>query len=294
MSNNWKDTLGDVKTNSSNSLSKWLKIAGGVFIFIFGWVIIAGSIVIVESGYVGVVAHFGAVQDDILPEGMHFVMPIQTKVIPINVRIQKVEEDATASSKDLQNVTSKVALNYYLSKEKANTIFQGLGIDYRSNIIEPTIQESIKSITSRYTAEELITRRPDVKKDVFEDIKIRLEQNNIIVTDFSIVDFNFSAEFNRAIEAKQIAEQRALTAKNDLRRIETEALQDKARAEGEAQAMLAKARAQAEAQELLSKSLDDRLLQLKAIEKWDGIMPVAMGEGNSSFIDLGGKAFRKK
>jgi regulator of protease activity HflC (stomatin/prohibitin superfamily) len=284
MSKQWNSSAAEGMAAAGANIKKWL-LAGALFIVL--WVVVGGSVVIVESGHVGVVTHFGAVQAGILPEGMHFVMPIRTKVVRISVRVQKIEAEASASSKDLQIVTSRVALNYYLSKEKANIVFQELGIDYQSNIIEPTIQESIKSITSRYTAEELITRRPQVKKDVYIDIKERLAENNIVVTDFSIVDFNFSAEFNRAIEAKQIAEQKALTAKNDLTRIQTEAEQAKARAEGEAQAMLTNAKAQAEAQILLGRSLDDRVLQLKAIERWDGVMPVSMGEGNGTFIDLG-------
>ncbi len=241
----------------------------------------------VDSGYVGIKTYFGAVQGDILPEGLHVINPFTTEVIMMSVRIQKVEAEASASSKDLQNVTSKVALNYYLSKDRANVIFQELGLDYNATIILPTIQESIKSGTARFTAEELITKRPDVKQFVFEDIKNRLGQNNIIVTDFSIIDFDFSQEFNNAIEQKQIAEQRALTAVNDLNRIETEAKQQKAKAEGEAEARLALARAEAEAQRLLSESVSDDIIELKAIEKWDGVLPVAIGEGsNGAFFDV--------
>lgn len=280
--------------NGKEGMGGMVKIGIISFVAILILFTISSSAVIVDSGRVGVLTHFGAVQDQILPEGMHFIVPFRTKVTPINVRVQKTEAEATASSKDLQNVTSKVVLNFYLSKEKANIIFQNLGINYLQNIIEPTVQESIKSITSRYTAEELITKRPSVKKDVFLDIRTRLEENNIIVTDFSIIDFNFSPEFNRAIEAKQIAEQKALTARNDLVRIQTEAEQVEARAKGEANAMLAKATAQAQAQELLTTSLDDRLLQLKAIERWDGVMPVSMGEGASAFIDLGSVAKKMK
>lgn len=270
---------------------KFVAMGVGALMFL---IMLLNTVVIVDAGYVGVVTHFGAVQNDVLPEGMHFVIPVQTKVEPINVRIQKIEADAKASSKDLQNVTSKVALNYYLDKEKANIIFQELGIDYKNTIIGPTIQESIKSVTAKYTAEELITKRPLVKKDVFEDIKVRLSTNNIVVSDFSIVDFNFSAGFNKAIEAKQIAEQRALTARNDLERIKTEAEQVKAKAIGEADADLARATAQAEAQKLLSQTLTKDILQLKTIEKWDGKTPIALGDGSSSFLDIAAVSKKKR
>lgn len=274
---------------SSGKSSPWKLISIGAtgLLFVF---LIFSTFQIVTPGQVGVVTKFGAVQQEILPEGIHLINPIGTEVIAINVRIQKIEADATASSKDLQNVTSKVALNFFLSKEKANTIFQELGIDYRITIIEPAIQESIKSATAAYTAEELITKRPLVKQDVFESIKNRLEKNNIIVTDFSIIDFNFTEEFDKAIEKKQIAEQLALTAKNDLDRIKTEAEQALAKAEGEANAKLAIAKAQAESQKLLKESVNDEILQLEAIERWDGTLPLVMGEGGNSnaFFDIVG------
>ncbi|MEM9981484.1 MAG: prohibitin family protein, partial [Bacteroidota bacterium] len=232
------------------------------------------TFVVVDSGKIGVVTHFGAVQKELLPEGIHAINPFKAEVIQLDVRIQKMEADATASSRDLQPVTSRVALNFYLSKEKANIIFQDLGPDYQKTIIQPIIQESIKSATARYTAEELITKRPQVKEDVYAYIKKRLSRNNIIVTDFSIVDFNFSEEFNSAIELKQIAEQKALTAKNDLARIRTEAEQERVRAQ-----------AQADAQNLLQQSINEELLRLKAIEKWDGKLPVV--SSGDTFVDIG-------
>ncbi|EAY25163.1 prohibitin family protein [Microscilla marina] len=276
------------KTNAAASAlrSNGLKVAVGVLVLFLIFSLFS-VVKTVPSGYVGVVTHFGAVQKHILGEGIHTVMPFRTKVVKLNVRIQKMEANATASSKDLQTVTSKVALNFYLSKEKANVIYQDLGMDYQHTIIQPTVQESIKSATARYNAEQLITSRPKVKQDVFTYIKKRLAKSNIIVTDFSIVDFKFSPNFNDAIEKKQIAEQRALTAKNDLNRIKTEAEQAKAKAKGEADAQIEIAKAQARSQELLRESVSDQLIQLKAIEKWNGVMPVSMGEkGSGGFFDI--------
>ncbi|UZR93909.1 prohibitin family protein [Chondrinema litorale] len=274
-----------------NTFGKITAISSAVLIVF----LLFSTFYIVNPGNVGVITKFGAVQGDILSEGIHLINPVSTKIIPINVRVQKIEADATASSKDLQNVTSKVALNFFLSKEKANTIFQELGLDYRVTIIEPAIQESIKSATAAYTAEELITKRPDVKQDVFASIKDRLEKNNIIVTDFSIIDFNFTEEFNKAIEKKQIAEQLALTAKNDLNRIQTEAQQALAKAEGEANANLAIAKAQAESQRLLKESVNNDILELQAIEKWDGTLPMVIGEGNgNAFFDIVGAMNKNK
>jgi regulator of protease activity HflC (stomatin/prohibitin superfamily) len=259
-------------------------ILGSIIVILF--YIITDSYHLIQAGTVGVITHFGAVQTEILPEGLHFITPVKTKVVPMDVRIQLVEDEATASSKDLQMVTSRVALNFYLSKQKANIIFQELGLQYETTIIAPTIQESVKSTIAKFNAEEVITLRPKVKKMIFEDIRTRLEKNNIIVTDFSIVDFSFSPEFNKAIEEKQIAEQSALRAKNDLVRIQTEAKQVEAKAGGEAKAQIEIAKAEAQAQELLRKTISEQIIRLRAIEKWDGKLPLYVGNGEGIFLDI--------
>lgn len=188
----------------------------------------------------------------------------------------------------MQIVTSSVALNFYLAKSKANIIFQELGLAYKRTIIGPTIQESLKSTIAKFNAEEVITLRPKVKQMIFEDIKTRLEKNNIIVTDFSIVDFSFSSEFNKAIEEKQIAEQSALRAVNDLERIKTEAEQVEVKALEDAKAKIEIAKAEAQAQELLRKTISDQIIQLRAIEKWNGVLPLYVGESGGIFLDLVG------
>lgn len=265
----------------------WLKptIVVGVAIGLF--IVGSCSFVTVSPGTVGVVTYFGAVQDEVLPEGLHLFVPVKTRVIPINVRINKVQDTASASSKDLQVVTSTVALNYHLDKERANVVFQELGPDYRETIIGPAVQESVKSSTAQFTAEELITRRPEVKGSIFDSIRTRLEKYNIIVTDFSIIDFKFSPDFNKAIEDKQVAEQRALRARNDLQRIRIEAEQAQVAAEGQANAQLALARAEAQAQELLRKTLTADVIRLRAVEKWDGVLPsVSAGDAALPFLGL--------
>lgn len=259
----------------------------GVIGAILAMVVLYMSYVVVEPGTVGVVTHFGAVQDDILPEGLHFVMPVKTKVIPIDIRVQKIESEATAASKDLQIVSSRVVLNYFVEKTQANTIFQELGLRYEGNIVVPAIQESVKSGTAQFNAEHLITRRSEVKNAISEDIQKRLSKYNVVVMDFSIIDFSFSPDFNKAIEDKQVAEQRALRATNDLVRIKTEAEQERAKAEGVAQARLVNAQAEAESQRLLRQTLNKDLVQLRAIEKWDGKLPHIMGQSTVPFLDVG-------
>ncbi len=235
------------------------------------------SLVVVDAGSVGVVTRFGAVQEGILQPGLHPKIPFVTQVIPLDTRVQKVEDAATASSKDLQVVTSKIALNYRIDAAKADSIYQELGPQYRTTIVEPALQESIKATTAQYTAEELITKRAEVAQVMEEDLVERLVNKFLLPTDLSIIDFNFSKEFNEAIEQKQVAQQAALRASNDLEKVRIEAQQTQAKAEGLAQAEMARARAESEAQKLLRETISPELLQLRFIEAWDGKLPVYSG-----------------
>ena len=235
------------------------------------------AFVTVEAGKVGVVTRFGAVQDVILQPGLHGKIPVVTRVVPLDIQIQIVEADATASSKDLQVVTSKIALNYRIDGAAANTIYQELGLEYPKRIVQPALQESIKATAAKYTAEELITKRAEVAQEMEDDLIERLANKNIIPTDLSIIDFNFSNEFNDAIEQKQVAQQAALRAQNDLEKVRIEAQQTLAEAEGRAKAELERARAEAEAQKMLRDTISPELLQLRFIEAWDGKLPVYNG-----------------
>jgi len=168
-----------------------------------------------------------------LDEGFHFKTPFVDKIIPLDVRTKKVKEQADSSSKDLQVVTTTLALNYHLLPSKVTNILQEIGDEYavKDTIIAPAIQEAVKSATARYTAEELITKRDEVSITIKDLLTKRLQKSHVAVTDVNIENFAFSAEFNQAIEAKVTAEQEALRAKNDLERIKFEAEQIKARAE---------------------------------------------------------------
>ncbi len=241
----------------------------------------------VPAGHVGVKTQWGAVQDEIIHEGLYWEPP-GTAYIDLDARVQKKQADATASSKDLQVVTAIIALNYRLDADKAVAIYQNIGTldQVESTIIDPVLQEAVKTATASYNAEELITKRREVKEAITLYVQDRLTQSNLTVTDLSIVNFQFDGKYQEAIEAKQVAEQKALTATNDLRRIEVEAKQREAQAQGEANAMLIEARAEAERQELLRSTMTPELVQWEAIQKWDGRMPMVSGGGNT-LIDMG-------
>ena len=242
----------------------------------------------VDAGNLGIVTKWGEIQDVALQEGIHFRTPVKTQIINMSTRVHKMEASASASSKDLQVVSTKIALNYRIDAARIVEVFRNVGtrVVVESTIIDPALQESLKQATAQYTAEELITKRQEVKATLGDSIKLTLAKNDILVTELSITDFQFAPEYQQAVEAKQVAEQRALTATNDLARIKVEAEQAEAKARGTANAMLARAEAEAKAQELLRKTISAEIVYLRAVEKWDGRQPAVVGEGGA-ILDLG-------
>ncbi len=237
----------------------------------------------VGAGERGVVLNFGAVQDAVLNEGLHFRVPIMQRVAIMDVKVQKAVTDAAAASSDLQDVTSSVALNYHVMPDKANVVYQTVGVEFKERIIDPAIQEVMKAVTAQYTAEELITKRPTVSEAMRAALAERLLAYNIVVDTFSIVSFSFSKVFTEAIEAKQTAEQLALKSKRDLDRIKIEAEQTITAAKAEAEALrLQKANISLDLIELRKIEAN-----LKAIEKWNGILPQVTGGGAIPFIGVG-------
>jgi regulator of protease activity HflC (stomatin/prohibitin superfamily) len=246
------------------------------FLFFHPWVQIG-------AGERGVVLNFGAVQDKVLNEGLHFRVPIMQKVAIMDVKVQKAVTDAVSGSADLQDVTSSVALNYHVVPDKANVVYQTIGVEFKERIIDPAIQEVMKAVSARYTAEELITKRPAVSEAMRTALAERLLPHNIAVDAVSIVAFSFSKIFTEAIESKQTAEQLALKAKRDLDRIRIEAEQKITAAKAEAESLrLQRANISADLIELRKIEAN-----LKAIEKWNGILPQVTGGGAVPFIGIG-------
>jgi regulator of protease activity HflC (stomatin/prohibitin superfamily) len=242
----------------------------------------------VDAGNLGVVTKWGEIQDVALQEGIHFRTPVKTQIINISTRVHKMEASASASSKDLQVVSTKIALNYRIDAARVVEVFRNVGtrLVVESTIIDPALQESLKQATAQYTAEELITKRQEVKETLGQSISQTLAKSDVLVTELSITDFQFDAQYQQAVESKQVAEQRALTAKNDLARIKVEAEQAEAAARGTANAMLARAEAEAKSQELLRTTISAEIVYLRAVEKWDGQQPTIVGDGGA-ILDLG-------
>jgi regulator of protease activity HflC (stomatin/prohibitin superfamily) len=254
------------------------KVAWGV-IGLLALIMVFSSFIVIGAGERGVVLRLGAVQDKIFEEGLHFKIPFIETVKKLDVKTQKEAARVSAASKDLQTVTAEVALNYHLDSARVNRLWQNLGSEYQARIIDPSIQEAVKAATARYTAEELITKRPEVKEAARSILRDRLLEEYIIVDDFSIVDFAFSRSFNEAIEAKVTAEQDALAAKNKLEQVRYEAEQRVVEAKGEAEAI----KIQAEA---IQSQGGTAYVNLKAIEKWNGVLPAYMLGDSTPFINI--------
>ncbi len=268
--------MAEVYDLSKKTFLKGPKVVVLVVSLVVLLILVSSSFVTIGPGQRGVVfSRIGGVQDRILDEGLRFKIPYFEYVIPMDVRIQKAQTDTKAASKDLQTVSSTIAINYHVDPDKVNRVYQKIGRFYKEKVIDPMVQESVKHATAQFTAEELITRRSEVRDLIKKNLTERLRPFNIIVDEFNIVDFSFSRSFDAAIEAKQTAEQQALKAQRDLERIKIEAEQK-----------LTRARAEAEAQRIQRETISPIILQLRAIEKWDGHFPQVVG-GALPFIDVG-------
>jgi len=265
-----------IKSESGYSDYNYAKIVAHVVLGFVGIILLFNIFGTVNAGERGVRTQFGAVTGEVLSEGLYVKIPFVQKVVRMDVKTQKDETQASAASKDLQTVNSQVAFQYSINHEAVARLFQEVGIDYKVRLIDPAIQESVKASTARFTAEELITKREEVKEEIRAALAERLASNGIVVENFSIINFDFSPSFNAAIEAKVTAEQNALAAKNKLAQVEYEAQQAIESAKGRAEALRV---------ESVAISSNPRVLELRAIEKWDGQLPQVTG-ANVPFINI--------
>lgn len=261
---------------------KWIGAAVAIVLVL---VIGGNAFTTVQYGHVGLYKTFGKLDDQVLQPGLHFKIPFIQDIIQVNTKVTKAETDTSASSKDLQPVSTHVAVNFSINKESAFNLMNNIGGNYDSVIINPAIQEIVKEVTARYPAEDLITRRDVVAGEISEKLTTRLAKYDLIVNDINIVNFKFSDAFNESIEAKQVAQQQALKAENDLKRVEIEAKQKIAQAQAEAESL--KLKKQEVTAELVQ--LKQIEVQEKALDKWDGKLPSVTG-GATPFIDLGSLA----
>jgi prohibitin 2 len=265
-----------------------LKILAAIITFVVIIVFMFESVVVVQAGHRGVVLYVGAVENRVLGEGIHFIVPFAEQVIQMEVRTLKFQADATAASNDLQEVQTTIALNYHISPSQANIIYQQLGADYTDRIIAPTIQESVKASVAKFNAEELITKRATAKALIAQTIGDTLSARNIVVETVFITDFAFSQAFANQIESKVVAFQKFLTEQNNLKAVQVVANQTVVQAQAAARANVAKANGESQAIKIITVQLKQSpaYLQWLSVNRWNGQMPYALGSGASPLFQL--------
>ena len=224
------------------------------------------SLTIIPAGHTGVITTLGKVSEGVLQEGIHFKAPFVQKVHKIDNRIVKLEVETEAFSKDLQTVTTTLAINYRVDTAKSYSIFKNVGADYETVLIVPAVNEVLKAITAEYTAEESVTNRVLISEGLIDGLNDKLNNIGLYISDVNIINFDFSDVFISAIEEKQVAQQQLLKA-------ETEKQTKITNASAEAESVKIKAEGEAEANRLISESLTDRVLENKKLEKWNGELP---------------------
>ena len=258
------------------------KIAIPLIIAVVVIILAANALTIVNAGHTGVVVTMGKVNEGVLQEGVHFKIPFIQNVVMIDNRIQKLEVQTEAFSKDLQSVDTTLAINYRVDTSKSYSIYKNIGANYEDVLVTPAVNEVLKAITATYTAEETVSNRALISDGLVEGLNDKLNSIGLYVTDVNIIDFDFSEAFITAIEEKQVAQQQLLKA-------ETEKKTAITNAEAEAEAAKVRAKGEAEANETLAKSLTSEVIENKKIEKWNGELP-KVTSGSGTIIDLGDAA----
>jgi len=270
----WRSVVVNLSVHDGRRLSVSLSrglpfLIVSALIFVF-WL----SFTTVDAGYRGVVLRFGALTGRTLEPGPHLILPIFESVKPISVQVQVEKLDSQAASHDLQVVHTQVTLAYYQDPCCVTDIWAKLNDDALNRVVIPAIQEAIKAQTAQFDAEQLVAQRAVVRSGIESYVHDRLTSHHIDVDAVSITDFNFSEEYNRAIEAKVTAQQNALKAENDLNRIKIEAEQKVTQAQAEAKAL-----------EVQKQQITPELIELRTIEmmntRWDGHLPDVYMAGNS-------------
>lgn len=241
------------------------------------WIIIGLFLVItlflsfttIKSGEVGLKVRFGKIVDTNLVEGFNFKIPYVERIVKVNIKVQKTEIDTTSASKDLQDVNTKIAVNYRVKSEEAVNLYKTVGNKYEETILQPAIQEAIKSVVAQYNAEELITKRSEVSTLALKTLQEKVQKYGLEIEEFNILNLGFSEEYSNAIEQKQVAEQQLEKSKL------------------EAEAKLVEAQATKEANDLMKQTLTNELLLKEFIEKWNGQLPTTYaGEDILSMFNL--------
>lgn len=254
-----------------------------LIIFIFLW----GSFALVPAGHRGVVLWWGSVEKRVMGEGLNFKVPIAERVIKVDVRVQPHPfKEIDAASKEYQMVKLTGMMNFHIDPSYVNDLYQKVGLDFANKVIDPAFNDFVKEVVPIYQITEILPKREEVRKRAMTKLGDNLARYHIIVDDIYFANIRFSPEYEKAIEAKQVAQQQVETQRQVLFQREIEAQQKVATAKGEAESILVVAQGQAKANEVLARSISGILVEYKGIEKWNGVLPQVSG-GAVPFVDIG-------
>jgi regulator of protease activity HflC (stomatin/prohibitin superfamily) len=257
-----------------------------ILVFIL-FIILWGTFVIVPAGHRGVVLWWGSVEKRIMGEGLNFKVPIAERVIKVDVRVQPHPfKEIDAASKEYQMVKLTGMMNFHIDPSFVNDLYQKVGLDFANKVIDPAFNDFVKEVVPIYPITEILPKREEIRKRAMSKLGDNLARYHIIVDDIYFANIRFSPEYEKAVEAKQVAQQQVETQRQVLAQREIEAQQKVATAKGEAESILVVAQGQAKANDALSRSISPILVQYKTIERWNGILPQVSG-GAVPLIDLG-------
>jgi regulator of protease activity HflC (stomatin/prohibitin superfamily) len=254
-----------------------------LILFIFVW----GTFAIVPAGHRGVVLWWGSVEKRVMGEGLNFKVPMAERVIKVDVRVQPHPfKEIDAASKEYQMVKLTGMMNFHVDPAYVNDLYQKVGLDFANKVIDPAFNDFVKEVVPNYPITEILPKREEIRKRAMLKLGDNLARYHIVVDDIYFANIRFTPEYEKAIEAKQVAQQQVETQRQILAQREIEAQQKVATAKGEAESILVVAQGQAKANDHLSRSLSSILVQYKSVEKWNGMLPQVSG-GGIPLIDLG-------
>ena len=266
------------------------RLVGLILVVVFAVIFLSSSFVVIPAGHTGVALTFGKVEDTVLQEGLHFKVPFVQKIVVVDNRIVKLDVNTEAFSKDLQTITTVVAVNYHVGKESSQTVYKNVGMGFEDVLITPAVNEVLKAVTAKYTAVELVSSRAEVSMLLDDGLNEKLNNYGIFINELNIINWDFSEEYINAVEAKQVAEQNLIKTRTEQEQAlviaNTEAQKRVIAAEAEANEIKLLAQANAESNRILTESISELLIKYQTVAKWDGKLPTVMSGANNLLIDV--------
>jgi regulator of protease activity HflC (stomatin/prohibitin superfamily) len=262
-------------------------IVGGIAALLM-IVLVSCSITTVDTGQRGVKVRFGEVQGEALPEGLYFVNPLTTNIIEMDTRVQKWEASAQGYTRDVQQADVRFVLNYRLDPMKAHTIYQQIGKDWAGKLVGQVVVEDIKREFGQHEAVDLIAQRDAAARNIEKRVTSTLANRGVVVTGFQLTNIDYTKEFEHAVEAKVVAQQKAIEEQNRTVQKKELATQQIVQAQGNAEATILNAKAEAESIAIRARALEQnaKLVEWEAVQKWDGKMPQIMAGDAVPFIQI--------